>query len=240
MKYGKRQLVPRRHLYKYRAFDDPYDSLRRMLAQNDWWFGSRSSFDDKDDFVFPGVKAHPSLAGFDYERIKIEMQETLDRTGVFCLSESPKVFRLWDLYAGSGAGLCAEIEADYVTDPEFGPFRVTYSDRPKPQWEYTAGEQKRERLTAAALLQKSTQWKYQAEWRCVRTWLRNESPTANRYYPIAARALVGVIFGWKTSETQHREVIQWIENGLRWRRTIRLRQAYLVGEKIQISDHLCD
>jgi len=139
MGYGKKDLIPPRLLYKYRPFVDPHDSVRKILAQNSWWFGSRRAFDDEEDFIFPGVEGDSRLAGLDLERAKRDMQELLDQTGVFCLSESPKDPDLWRRYASDGAGICIELESDYVTEPDFGPFRVTYSDRPKPLWDQFAG-----------------------------------------------------------------------------------------------------
>jgi hypothetical protein len=130
--YSKKDLIPPRLLYKYRPFADVNDSVRKILVQNNWWFGSRRSFDDEKDFIFPGVEHDPRLAGSDLERAKTEMQEVLDNTGVFCLSESPRDPDLWRRYGSDGAGICFELESDHVTEPDFGPFKVRYSDRPKP------------------------------------------------------------------------------------------------------------
>jgi hypothetical protein len=207
-----------------------------MLALNLWWFGSRRSFDDSEDFVFPGISGEPRLAASDLERAKADMQDTLDQTGVFCLSGRAEHPQLWSLYAADGAGLCVELESDHVTDPAYGPFRVTYSDRPKPAWERSATQEKRNKLATAALLQKSTSWRYQVEWRCIRIWPRNAQPTANRYYPVAARALVGVIFGWKLSEDERQQVVRWI-NACYWCRKVQLRQATLSGGKIRITEY---
>jgi hypothetical protein len=165
------------------------------------------------------------------------MQEVLDKTGVFCLSERADHPQLWSLYADDGAGLCVELESDHVTEPDYGPFRVTYSDKPKLLWEHSGAQQKRNKLATAALQQKSTRWRCQAEWRCIRIWPRNAKPTADRYYPIAPRALVSVIFGWRLSEHKRRQVIEWINAGW-WRRAIRLRQAMPVGGRIKISEYV--
>ena len=83
------------------------------------------------------------------------------------------------------------------------------------------------------MLQKSVRWSYQAEWRCIRIWPRGGKPTANRYYPIATRTLIGVIFGWKLSERERRQVIEWIKVCY-WLRVMILRQAIPVGKKIKV------
>jgi hypothetical protein len=198
---------------------------------------SARCFDDSADFVVPGIKDEPRLAAFDLRRARADLQNTLDQTGVFCLSARADHLKLWSLYAADGAALCIELESDHITDPEYGPFRVTYSDRPKPPWEYGATQEKRKKLATAALLQKSTSWKYQDEWRCIRIWPRNARPTADRYYPIAARALVGVIFGWKLSDDERQRVVSWID-GCYWSRNISLRQATVSGGKVRISKYL--
>ncbi len=225
----KKDLIPPRVLYKYRPFADPHDSVRKALAQNRWWFGSHRGFDDEDDFIFPGVEDDSRLDGTDLERLKRDMQEVLDRTGVFCLSESPKDLDLWHRYASDGAGICIELESDYVTEPDFGPFKVTYADRPKPLWDAFAGPDKRRKLTDAHLLQKKTRWKRQAEWRCIRKWEPRDRPTANLYYPIAPRAPTAVIFGWKLTDQNGRQIMEWVQMG-GWRRIVALREAQRMVE----------
>ena len=194
MGYTKKELIPPRSLFKYRPFADPNDSVRHMLSLNMWWFGSRRYFDDSEDFIFPGIKPDCHIDACELERVKAHMQDVLDKTGVFCLSEMADHPKLWSKYAADGAGLCVELESDHVTEPDQGPFRVKYSDRPKPPWQYRATQEKRNALTTAALLQKTTGWRYQAEWRCIRTWQRDAKATAQRPYPIKTRALVRIIF----------------------------------------------
>jgi hypothetical protein len=235
MPYGKKDLVPPRSLYKYRPFADPHGSIRKMMISNCWWFGSRRSFDDDEDLIFPGVEDDRRLAGLDLERVKGEMQNVINETGVFCLSESPKDPDLWKRYAADGAGICVELESDYVADPEFGPFKVVYSDRPKPLWDHFVGPEKRRKLLDAHLLQKGRFWRKQAEWRCIRKWQPREQSTANRYYPIAPRALLAVIFGWRLTEQEKLQVAQWIQAGV-WRRTVVLKQARLEDGHIRIQE----
>ncbi len=213
MRYRKKDLIPPRLLYKYRPFADQHDSVRKILSQNNWWFGSRLSFDDDEDFIFPGVEDDARLVGLDLERAKTDVQDVLDKTGVFCLSENPKDPDLWHRYGSDGAGICFELESDHVTEPDFGPFKVKYSDRPKPLWDRFASAEKRRKFVDAHLLQKSTSWKRQAEWRCVRKWEARCKPTANRYYPIARRALTAVIFGWRLTEREQWQVIDWMKLG---------------------------
>lgn len=237
MAHGKKDLVPPRSLYKYRPVVDPHDSVRKMLALNCWWFGSRRSFDDPEDLIFPGIKEDRRLVRLNLETARADMQDVLDKTGVFCLSESAKDPDLWRLYASDGAGICVELESDHVTEPDFGPFKVIYSDKPKPLWDHFAGQEKRRKFVDAHLLQKKRIWRNQAEWRCIRKWERREEATANRYYPIAPRALLTVIFGWRLSDEEKQRIVEWIAAG-GWRRTVALRQAELEDGRVRIREYI--
>ena len=97
----------------------------------------------------------------------------------------------------------------------------------------SAGPDKRMKLTEAHLLQKGTSWRCQAEWRCIRKWEPRQRPTANRYYPIETRALIGVIFGWKLTEQDRRQITEWIQMGA-WRRNAALKQAQLEDGRVRI------
>jgi hypothetical protein len=41
--------------FRYVRFRDRYDSLRRIVRENQWYFGSCADFDDADDSRVPGV-----------------------------------------------------------------------------------------------------------------------------------------------------------------------------------------
>ncbi len=45
-----------KYLFRYRPFEDQFDSLRRILVNNEWYFGSRVAFDDQDDCKLPGIR----------------------------------------------------------------------------------------------------------------------------------------------------------------------------------------
>jgi integrase/recombinase XerD len=50
--------VPR-FLFRYRAFCDAFDCLKKILANNLWYLGSRKDFDEQEDMVLPGVVLVP-------------------------------------------------------------------------------------------------------------------------------------------------------------------------------------
>src|SRR5580692_4730047 len=102
-----------KYLFRYRPFEDQFDSLRRILVNNEWYFGSRVAFDDQDDCKLPGIlmdrdymrslmakkdggltkdredKIERFLADpVEAERRTVdEVQGYVNRAGILCLSE---------------------------------------------------------------------------------------------------------------------------------------------------------
>jgi hypothetical protein len=231
------RLVPPRFLYRYQPLHDNYSSLRQMLERARWWFSSRAEFDDEEDMLFPGFNRNNS----ELSRAALNVQGFMDGTGVLCLSASAKQPLLWELYAGSGRGVCIKLESNYVVHPDHGPFKVHYSDEPKPLWNPFGGN----RNPTSYLLRKKRRWSYQAEWRCILKWNDDEKPTVG-YRPLfSKRALAGLIFGWNTSREDRLKVLSWLRGG-RWLRRLglpepmglSLQAARLIGGSIELSD--CD
>src|SRR5258708_5877170 len=126
--------VPK-YLFRYRPFKDPYDSLRRILVNNEWYFGSRLDFDDQNDCKLPGIlidrdhlrgvmarkdggltKAREDeieryLANPKAKEQTLEaVQGFVNRVGILCLSELHDRPELWKIYADSGRGVCLCLE----------------------------------------------------------------------------------------------------------------------------------
>jgi hypothetical protein len=154
------QTIPK-FLYRYRAYQDDYDSLRNILVENRWYFGSRTKFDDEDDCILPGVltddrdyleklarsvngtltteqrqQIDQFLADPNAERkLTTEVQGYIDRLGILCLSELDDHPELWRLYADSQRGVCLCLDMTKIVDTVYyhlrGPFEVKYHDGPK-------------------------------------------------------------------------------------------------------------
>jgi hypothetical protein len=111
--------VPRL-LFRYRPFRDEHDSLRKLLLNNEWYFGSRQNFDDQADCELTGVvldrkhirdlmikafgpltadretQIEQFLANPDGERRAVaEIQKYINDVGILCLSESYDDPELW-------------------------------------------------------------------------------------------------------------------------------------------------
>jgi hypothetical protein len=234
------QVVPPRFLYRYRDLHDEFSSLRQMLERDLWWFGSRTKFDDPEDMVFPGYDFADREAA--RRAHKQNQKEFLDNTGVMCLSVSVKQPRLWHEYAAAGKGVSIKLESDYIVQPDNGPFRVNYSDEPKPLWK--AFQNNPDPLVY--LLQKKRFWSYQGEWRCILRWNPGDKPTVGYHRMGHKRELAGLIFGWDTTREERAEVVGWLNSGWgRWWRRIEspgrwkltLQEARLNGGSIELLDY---
>ena len=232
-------IVPPRFLYRYRPLHDEFSSIREMLERDRWWFGSRTNFDDSEDMLFPGYDFEdPEIA----RRAKEENQEFMNNTGVLCLSASAKQPRLWTEYAAGGKGICIKLESDYIVHPDNGPFKVNYSDDPKPLWKAFRNNP----TPLVYLLRKKRSWSYQAEWRCLVKWNNGDNPTVGYRSMWQKRALAGLIFGWNTTTEERSEVLGWLDSGRgKWLRRVELAKdfklslqvARLAGGSIELLDY---
>jgi hypothetical protein len=230
------RVVPPRFLYRYRPLHDEFSSLPQILESDKWWFGSRTKFDDEEDMVFPGYDFEDQEVS---RRASEDTQKFMDNTGVLCLSGSAKHPRLWELYAAKGRGVCIKLESDFIVAPDNGPFRVSYSDDPKPLWRAF-----RENPDPALyLLRKKKHWSYQSEWRCILKWNGDEQPTVGLHPMLTKRALAGLIFGWDTTADERLEVVGRLRGSEWWRQPglpqplkLGLQEARLVGGSIQLFD----
>ena len=216
-------------LYRYRPFRDDFDSLRRILSENLWWFGSRTGFDDELDSVLGGIK----LTRADIERkvresggtesdlrkalndstlaIRVPrsvQKQSIDSIGILCLSELPDHPRLWSEYADSGHGACLCLDVGRLLASKeysfYKPQEVHYLDAPPHIWNPEAEDQLAE--TAATLLRKKRRWEYQREFRILRL-------DGVGHHRMPTDSLRAVILGARLSEAERRIIARWVKSG---------------------------
>jgi hypothetical protein len=229
--------VPR-FLYRYRALDDRFDSLQKILLNNLWYLGSRKDFDDQEDMVLPGVvlrrehlrdlaiekngnltadiesQIEQYLADpLSERRTTAAIQKDLDEVGILCLSEQPDNRELWRIYADDGKGVCLMLESLDIfpatsKGPFYGPFEVRYSDEDKKPY-----DPRLDRVAQADdhLLRKRAPWAYQKEWRFIRHHRGRHSTVG--YCSLPQLALVGIIFGWQLSAGERAMICGWMNAG---------------------------
>ncbi len=218
---------------------DDFDSLRRILTENLWYFGSRADFDDKLDCIVPGVvisrqfleRLVVSREGFTTESwrsrvdmmasdpdagdsVAVRVQQDVDHVGMLCLSELDDDSELWRLYGGNGHGVCLGLDmTQVVNDDNFGlrgPFQVSYSDQRKMAWD--PRPQGIHRLAQAEdhLLRKQTAWKYQKEWRFI---MHKDNEKTVGYHSVPCGALSTLIFGRRLTAAECKEIASWVQAG---------------------------
>lgn len=230
--------VPRL-LFRYRPFRDEHDSLRKILLNNEWYFGSRRDFDDQADCVLTGVVRDPShirglmtkafgpltadresqieqyLADPDGERRTVaDVQEYINNVGILCLSELYDDPELWRIYADNGRGVCLCLETLKIAYDEHylyrGPWQVIYSDNPKQPWDPRGDEAYQLAQTEDHLLRKSSRWRYQKEWRF---FMHHDAECTVGYHPIPQGALCGIICGPRMTATDRQQLRKWVAAG---------------------------
>jgi len=231
--------VPK-YVFRYRSFNDPYDSLRRILLKNEWYFGSRLDFDDQADCKLPGIliyrdhlrsvmakkdggltKAREDeierfLADPKAQAQTLEaVQGFVNRVGILCLSELHDQPELWRIYADNGRGVCLCLETLKIANSthyiERGPFEVAYSDNPKHPWDPRGDKRNQNAQTEDHLLRKGSIWAYQKEWRFFMYGRADESTVG--FHAIPPEAVRAVILGPRLTEAEREEVRSWIKAG---------------------------
>lgn len=118
-----------------------------------------------------------------------DMANILARAGIYCLSEKRDDLLMWAHYADNHRGICLEFDGKSPFMLE--AMRVIYTDRrPSIDQLRRAGSHAE---MEKALLTKSSQWSYEAEWRIIHQVL------GTGFVSFTPSALTGVIFGAEIS-----------------------------------------
>lgn len=226
-------------LYRYRAFQDNYDSLRKILQENLWYFGSRVNFDDQEDCIVSGIeldrgylenllrarkgplsaeqlnRIEQFLSDPDAgKRVVAETQGYVDNVGILCLSELDDSSELWRIYADNGRGVCLQLDMTKLIESEpyilRGPFEVMYRDGAKSFWDPLADDESRQAQTDDHLLRKGAKWAYQKEWRFI---MHREAERTVGEYQMPVDALSAAILGRQLTEAECKAVSHLIRTG---------------------------
>lgn len=137
------------------------------------------------------------------QKIVSDIQETVNKIGVICLSEVRDDILMWSRYADSHRGFCLQFNIKTIFYP-FGKllFKVEYSSL-YPQINILGDTHD---LTRKILLTKSDFWKYEREWRI----LDSDNGPGIRAYP--AEMLTGVIFGCEMPHENRQLIRQWAKD----------------------------
>jgi Protein of unknown function (DUF2971) len=176
------------------AYDVPYTGteLRRQLERKYRELGYSSTA--AKSMVRSDDVAHP-------ERLSARAQQALERTlgkiGINSLAATPFSPLLWAHYADSHKGLSVQLRP-HVDLKVLRPHRVEYSDEYPILTDILKPAAQRDVLP---MLRKSSDWKYEEEWRLV------SEGRANFYQRFAPEAMGAVIFGIRISDVDRAYVL---------------------------------
>jgi hypothetical protein len=134
------------------------------------------------------------------QKVVSDVQETVNKIGVLCLSEVRDDILMWSHYADGHRGFCLQFNIKTTYYP-FGEllFKVKYLSS-YPQINILRD---REDQTKKVLLTKADLWKYEKEWRI----LDLENSPGIKVFP--AEMLTGVIFGCGMSHESRQLIREW-------------------------------
>jgi hypothetical protein len=201
------------NLFKYRSIAGKNrDHVRCIVEQRRIYYAAPKQFNDPFDCQFwVNMEGAPlSVHGLSrQEEIRSHAssfmwEETNKDIAVLSLTEVNDSLLMWSHYADSHAGICLEI-ALKTRDPLK---QVEYSDV-RPHF-YFADVREKDRNHAryrksilSTLGTKASHWSYEKEWRCIDFGGPGERP-------MSEAALVGIIFGCRTSEQDKAAVCSWV------------------------------
>ncbi|EMR47955.1 DUF2971 domain-containing protein [Pseudomonas putida] len=165
---------------KASTFNDPFDAQvnvepnsTQAEAIDRHWLILRERARGRGGFI-DSVQGTHSNAKFNIERIYDKVQndtyidhnryyrDMIDSFGIVSLAENPDNLLLWAHYASNHYGMCLGFEWDETGLPPAE--EVIYQNRYRTLEYYSHTEAE---LAAISLLQKSTDWAYEREWRSV-------------------------------------------------------------------------
>lgn len=222
-----------KYLYKYFSINK---YTRSVFVNNEIYFCKPSQFNDPFDskvcykfegkqitklhFIRKQLKQLPSCSKKQAKQILsdpknfIEFERNMQKLwddsrnqlGVLCLSEKNDNILMWSHYSQQHQGFCLEF------NPKLGFLQrahpIVYSQKLPIFNPLHYKETRQQKLTLAKdLLTKSSDWKYEQEWRVINL-PEHGGPGVHELHE---KALTGVIFGFRMSEENKEQIITWCD-----------------------------
>jgi DUF2971 family protein len=172
-------------LYKY-CPPSRIEFLERMTLR----FSRPTEFNDVFDtyYLVPKVSTPRSAS----ERLRVR-----NEFGVLCLTERADNHLMWVNYAADHTGFVVGFDAtsSFFTENERVLGKVNYQSRPNV---FSVAD-------LQVCFEKSADWKYEKEWRCVRAFNKSESRDVEFNVPLIKE----IVFGWKMEPWHVTRILQW-------------------------------
>jgi len=203
-------------------FNDPFDVRVNFL--NHSTFGEKENFIEKlytsQDFsITPDHVLRRTRAIFENkteeeitELIQKLMQDVVEDSGIYCMSENNRSLLMWAHYSDGHRGYCMEFDPAVIF-PE-----GKYKKRPLPmpveyKFDYpnvNIFTGMPEQLYRFLFLTKSREWEYESEWRVVVDPVANLSNEWTKFNP---DALTRLILGFAMTPSVEEKIRGWIDDG---------------------------
>lgn len=155
-----------------------------------------------------------------HKEILQKVQDTLNNSGVICLSDTALDRRTWEEYAGSHRGICLCFETS--ERPFSSAYDVNYmTELPTVKINADSGE-----MMEAFLLTKGSSYSWEREWRFV------DYDKGSGYKPISPWALRAIVLGSQAEETLRQEVIRLVT---RWKADVTLLAVDASGSDLRLQ-----
>lgn len=226
-------------LFKYKSFrNESEDHVKRLLVDYQIYFAKPSQLNDPFDcgadisignnaaerldflrnMLYKKIKLNHNISEDTFESNlkklqwdtdeKVEqkvygiIKDAIERIGIFCLTPKPDNLLMWSHYASNHSGLCIEFDFSEGSILRSKCEKVIYSANfpivnlsiePEDYW------------AKKILLTKSIEWLYEDEWRAID--LRGSGEEK-----IPDDMIKGIIFGFRMSDDNIKEIISWFSN----------------------------
>lgn len=164
------------------------------------------------------------------KEIRCSLKAELGAAGVFSLAEKWDCPLMWSHYADQHRGLCIQYDTSLTKHPNLGAVDYQRSRSIKASdliaWKLRGLSEAEQRVGNTYFFTKSTQWKYEQEWRDIRP----SSGASDEGFPITS-----IYFGLRCDEAVRTCILKLVENsGL----DVTFHQIYDEGYNLRCSD--CD
>lgn len=212
-------------LYKYRAWDE---YTKQILINHQLYFSDPNDFNDPFDCkplvtdvqfrITPETKIfldedeiHSSSDGclqLGYDLQKCISLGLLSSNRICCFSEIADSILMWSHYADYHKGLCLIFEPSKDTECFSKVQKILYSEK-RPTYQLC-----QDKVNASALFTKYIDWKYEQEFRIIKSYTEYKKNKSN-LFSFKPAALTEIVFGAKTTQKEWDEVRKiCAENGL--------------------------
>lgn len=202
-------------------FNDPFDCKSYVdingTMRKDWY-----KLFSKQPPMFPGALEYfvdRAMIDPDYAQqiVQNSLEHAKESTGILCLTTKNDNILMWSHYSDCHKGVCIKFDMSRDSRSFYFPKRVVYGDK---YMSFNFVENPN--LFTESLFHKSQDWKYEDEYRVVKT-------EGYGLHTINKECVASIIFGCKTNQEDENEIRKKIEENhfnVQFQRAVQSEQSY--------------